>query len=170
MKEVLMIKCEDRNEYIRSMATKMRDKFDKYLGESNLLMSITAILDPKYKMKLINFCFPIIYPLSKTRDYIDNVLAVLKELFESYVSAHMAFILHETAQVNAFSSSSMEMVRDVVPKIFQGRSRYADHIRSSDIIWLIKTDLDIYLEENIYISEKNENGVVRKTDFDALAW
>jgi hypothetical protein len=64
MKEVLMIKCEDRNEYIRSMAIKMTNKFDKYWGESNLLMSIAAVLDPRYKMKLINFCFPIIYPLS----------------------------------------------------------------------------------------------------------
>ena len=62
MKEILMIKCEDRNEYIRSMTTKMNVKFEKYWGESNLLMSIAAILDSRYKMKLINFCFPIIYP------------------------------------------------------------------------------------------------------------
>ena len=171
MKEVLMIKCEDMNEYIRSMATKMNDKFDKYWGESNLLMSRAIVLDPRYKMKLINFYFPIIYPLSKARDHIDNVLVVLKVLFESYVSAHKAFILEETAQVNASSSSSsVEMVRYVVPKISQGRSRYTDHIRSSDIIWPIKIDLDIYLEEDVYINEKNENGVAMKTDFDALAW
>ena len=102
MKEVLMIKCVDRNENIRSMATKMTNKFDKYLGESNLLMSIAAVLDPKYKMKLINFCFPIIYHLPPTVDrlgagyYIENVLTVLKELFKAYVSAHTAFILQET--------------------------------------------------------------------------
>jgi hypothetical protein len=54
MKEILMIKCEDRNEYIKSMTTKMNAKFEKYWGESNLLMSIAAILDPRYKMKLIS--------------------------------------------------------------------------------------------------------------------
>ncbi|XP_059451086.1 zinc finger BED domain-containing protein RICESLEEPER 2-like [Corylus avellana] len=170
MKEVLMIKCNDRNEYMRSMAIKMIDKFDKYWGDSNLLMSIAAVLDPRYKMKLINFCFPIIYPLTEAGDRIKNVLAVLKELFESYVSAHMACILQETAQVNVSSCpSSSAIVRDVVPKIFKGRSRFADHI-SSDIIRPIKTDFDIYLEEHVYICGKNENGVYMETDFDALAW
>jgi hypothetical protein len=52
----------DRNEYIRSMASKIAQKFDKYWGECNLLMSLAAALDPRYKMKLINFCFPFIYP------------------------------------------------------------------------------------------------------------
>ena len=32
IKEILMIKCEDKNEYIRSMATKMNAKFEKYWG------------------------------------------------------------------------------------------------------------------------------------------
>ncbi|XP_059429114.1 zinc finger BED domain-containing protein RICESLEEPER 2-like [Corylus avellana] len=171
MKEVLMIKCDDRNEYMRSMASRMIDKFDKYWGDSNLLMSIAAVLDPRYKMKLINFCFSIIYPLTEACSHINNVLAVLKELFESYVSAHTACILQETAQVNAHScSSSSAIVGDVVSKISEGRSRFADHIRSSDIIRLIKTDLDVYLEEDVYICGKNENGVHMKTDFDALAW
>jgi hypothetical protein len=169
MKDVLMIKCEDRNECIWSMATKMTNKFDKYWGESNLLMSIAVVLDPRYKMQLISFCFPIIYPLSQACDHIDNVLAILKKLFELYVSTHKTFILQEIAQVNS-SSSSSAIVRDVVPKISQGRPRYADHIRSSDIIWLIKTYLDIYLGEDVYNSDKNENGIDMEIDFDALAW
>jgi hypothetical protein len=62
MKEILNLKCVDSNEYIRSMVSKMALKFDKYWGECNLLMSIAAVLDPRYKMKLINLCFPFIYP------------------------------------------------------------------------------------------------------------
>ncbi|XP_059436160.1 zinc finger BED domain-containing protein RICESLEEPER 2-like [Corylus avellana] len=174
MKEVLMIKCDDRNEYMRSMASRMIDKFDKYWGDSNLLMSIAAVLDPRYKMKLINFCFPIIYPLTEACSHIKNVLAVLKELFEAYVSAHTACILQETAQlaqVNVPScSSSSAIVGDVVSQISEGRSRFADHIRSSDIIRPIKTDLDVYLEEDVYICGRNENGVYMETNFDALAW
>jgi hypothetical protein len=137
------------------MATKMNDKFDKYWGKSNLLMSIDAVLDPRYKIKLINFCFPITYPSAKYGDHIDIVLAVLKELFKSYFSSHKAFILQEIDQVNAASSSSSAIF--VVSKILQGRLRNANHIRSSDIIWHTKTDLDIYLEEDVYICEKNEN-------------
>jgi hypothetical protein len=88
------------------------------------MMSIAAVLDPRYKMKLIKFCFPIIYPLPPTVDrlgagyYIENVLTVLKELFEAYVSAHTAYVLQETAQVNATATfSSSAIVRDVVPKV-----------------------------------------------------
>jgi hypothetical protein len=43
MKEILNLKCVDRNEYIRSMASKVTLKFDKYWGECNLLMSIAAV-------------------------------------------------------------------------------------------------------------------------------
>ena len=93
---------------------------------------------------------------------IENVLTVLKELFEAYVSVHTSSILQETAQVNAtVASSSSAIVRDVMPKVGQGRSRYANHERSSDIIRPIKTDFDIYLEEDVYLSGM-------ETDFDAL--
>jgi hypothetical protein len=84
MKEVLMNKCEDRNDYMRSISTKMMIKFNKYWGDTNLMMSIVAVLDPRYKMKLINFCFPIMYHLPPIVDrlgasyYMENVLIVLK--------------------------------------------------------------------------------------------
>jgi hypothetical protein len=78
----------------------------------------------------------------------------LKELFEAYVTTHTASILQETAQVNATAaSSSSAIVRDVVSKMGQGRSRYADR----------ETNLDIYLEEDVYLSGM-------EIDFDALAW
>ena len=42
MKEILDIKAADRNTYIRLMAAKMSDKFDKYWGESNMLMALNC--------------------------------------------------------------------------------------------------------------------------------
>jgi len=85
MREILQLKCIDRHDYITSIAGKMAQKFDKYWGECNWLMSIVAVLDLRYKMKLINFCFPLIYPDSEYPQHIQNVLAVLQELFEVYV-------------------------------------------------------------------------------------
>ena len=32
---------------------KMKDKFDKYWGDYNLLISMAAVLDPRIKMQLI---------------------------------------------------------------------------------------------------------------------
>jgi len=65
MKEILQLKYVDRHDYIRSMAGKMAQKFEKYWGECKLLMSI------------VDFEYP---------QHIQNVLAVLHELFEVYES------------------------------------------------------------------------------------
>jgi hypothetical protein len=58
MKEIVDVKARDRNEYMRLMAARMSDKFDEYWGDTNMLMALAAMLDLRYKMKLISFCFP----------------------------------------------------------------------------------------------------------------
>jgi hypothetical protein len=88
MKEIMDVKAGDRNEYMKLMVARMSEKFDKYWGDSNMLMALAAALDPRYKMKLISFCFPIIYPHDVEGNGIKGVLRVLQELYEVYVAAH----------------------------------------------------------------------------------
>jgi hypothetical protein len=91
------------------------------------------------------------------------VLNILKELYEVYVATYNSSIIQQAAtKVNV--STSMASVTKVVP---EGRSQFRQHIRSSDIIWPIKTDLDIYLEEDVFIFD-NENGEDSDANFDAL--
>ena len=103
MKEIVDVEAGDRNEYIRLMAARMSDKFDKYWGDTNMLMALADVLGFRYKMKLINFCFPIIYPLDVEGNRIKSVLSVLKELYEVYVAAHNSSILQQqvVAEVNS---------------------------------------------------------------------
>jgi hypothetical protein len=167
MKEILAIKTADMNEYIRSITTKMSEKFDKYWGEYNMLMSLAAVLDPRYKMKLTSFCFPIIYVFDAIGDCISGELDILKELYEVYVVVHNSSIIQqqEVAEVNA--STSIASITKVVPKVFVDRSLFRQYIRSSDIIRLIKTDLDIYFEEDVFIFD-SENGEGIEANFDTL--
>ncbi|XP_059431553.1 zinc finger BED domain-containing protein RICESLEEPER 2-like [Corylus avellana] len=167
MKEIVDIKAVDRNEYIRLMAAKMSDKFDKYWGESNMVMTLAAVLDPRYKMKLIRFCFPIIYPLDVRGDNIKAVLNTLKELFEVYVAAHNASIIQQQAAAEV--SAATTTVASVTEVVSGGRSRFRQHVRSNDIIRPIKTDLDVYLEEDVFIFD-SENGEDSDAKFDALGW
>jgi hypothetical protein len=167
MKEIVDVKAGDRNEYIRLMAAKMSDKFDKYWGDTNMLMALTAVLDPRYKMKLISFCFPIIYPLDVEGNCIKGVLSVLKELYEVYVAAHNSSILQQQATAEVSASTSVASVTEVIPG--GCRSRFRQHCRSNDIIRPLKTDLDIYLEEDVFISE-SENGEDSDANFNALVW
>ena len=46
---------------IRVMAEKMMAKYQKYWEDCNVILGIAAVLDPRYKMKLIEYYFPIIY-------------------------------------------------------------------------------------------------------------
>jgi hypothetical protein len=166
MKEIVDVKAGDRNEY-SLMAVRMSDKFDKYWEDTNMLMALVVVLDPKYKMKLISFCFPIIYPLDVEGNGIKGVLRVLQELYEVYVTAHNSSILQQQAVAEVSSSTSVASVTERISG--GGRSRFRQHCRSSDIIRPLKTDLDVYLEEDVFISE-SENGDDSDANFDALVW
>lgn len=169
MKEILKLKCVDRHDNIRSMAGKMAQNFEKYWGECNLLMSIAAVLDPRYKMKLINFCFPLIYPDFEYPRHIQNVLAILHELFEVYVTAHnFAVLKHTVAEQAAVVSQSVST--PCVNRVSTARSMYQDHVRTTDVIWPLKSDLDIYLEEDVCVGDKNDSGEDIDNEFDALGW
>ncbi|XP_019183945.1 PREDICTED: zinc finger BED domain-containing protein RICESLEEPER 1-like [Ipomoea nil] len=71
-------------EVIRNMIEKMK-KFDKYWGDCNLLMSIGAILDPRYKMRLVDFAFNQIYNANDASANVKNVRDALHDLFYEYV-------------------------------------------------------------------------------------
>ncbi|XP_038688704.1 zinc finger BED domain-containing protein RICESLEEPER 2-like [Tripterygium wilfordii] len=46
---------------VKIMASKMKVKFDKYWDIMNYLLAIGSILDPRYKMKMIEFYYPLVY-------------------------------------------------------------------------------------------------------------
>ncbi|XP_024993945.1 zinc finger BED domain-containing protein RICESLEEPER 2-like [Cynara cardunculus var. scolymus] len=49
---------DDQNDVIRNMASSLLLKFDKYWGVIHDVMSVAIVLDPRYKLKLINYFFP----------------------------------------------------------------------------------------------------------------
>ncbi|KAG6627219.1 hypothetical protein CIPAW_15G111200 [Carya illinoinensis] len=159
-------KSRDKNEYMKSMVRKISAKFDKYWGECNLLMSIAAVLDPRFKIVLIQFCFPLIYHGSEAAKNIDHVSAVLLELYNEYVheynSTFEAQREQDNAQMNVSgSSSSVGTGRSMQ----SGQSLFKSFVRSVDTVQPSKSELDNYLEESIYICEEGSDA-----SFDALEW
>ncbi|XP_038983217.1 zinc finger BED domain-containing protein RICESLEEPER 2-like [Phoenix dactylifera] len=57
VKEKLNEMSFDTRDFVVRMTRRMNEKFEKYWGDCNLLMAIGAVLDPRYKMQLIVFCF-----------------------------------------------------------------------------------------------------------------
>ncbi|KAA8541447.1 hypothetical protein F0562_025410 [Nyssa sinensis] len=90
IKVILNEKFVDDNEFIRAMASMMKAKFDKYWSECNLLMAIAVVLDPRYKMIIVNYCFSEIYLKAKANKNIAIVKQVLYEIYNEYVVTHAA--------------------------------------------------------------------------------
>ncbi|XP_058185159.1 zinc finger BED domain-containing protein RICESLEEPER 2-like isoform X2 [Rhododendron vialii] len=140
MKEVIDKNSDNEKEYMKAMALKMKIKFDKYWGECNLLMALGAVLDPRYKMTLIDCCFPEIYTELEAARNSSIVLQSLHELYKDVVSGG-------------------------IKKMGGGRSKFESFVRKADIIQPVKSELDIYLEEGVYICDENSD-----SHFDALEW
>ncbi|XP_011014361.1 PREDICTED: zinc finger BED domain-containing protein RICESLEEPER 2-like isoform X2 [Populus euphratica] len=47
--------------YVRAMANRMKGKFDEYWGEASLALGISAVLDPSYKLDIIEYGYRQIY-------------------------------------------------------------------------------------------------------------
>lgn len=71
------------------MALRMKLKFDKHRGESNLLMALGAPLETVYKLVIIGFCFPEIYG-EDAEENIAMVREFLYELYNEYVAMQYA--------------------------------------------------------------------------------
>ncbi|KAL4364154.1 hypothetical protein GQ457_04G009370 [Hibiscus cannabinus] len=172
IKEALDAVVLDGSDYMMAMAMKMKRKFDKYWGTCNLLISIGAVLDPRYKMKLLEFSFNSIYSPDEAPRQMKIVRDILCELYQEYIEAHKAANIVSTTEtggsqgvsVGGTSKSGFSSLTSRFGKgIKTGTAKYDQHIRSVDTFASAKSELDIYLEEGVYIGDP---GVY----FDALGW
>jgi hypothetical protein len=93
---------EDENKKL--MATQMISKFEKYWFEFSEALAIAIILDPRYKLHLVNYYFIKIYGVMDSLQF-ENVREKLKSLFMEY-----------SASSNTSSSSSIASQQPQVPR------------------------------------------------------
>lgn len=55
-----------------------------------MLIFLGATLDPRHKMVIVKYAFPLIYGENSAPKYIDEVMRILCELYEEYVSVHIS--------------------------------------------------------------------------------
>ncbi|XP_038984874.1 zinc finger BED domain-containing protein RICESLEEPER 2-like [Phoenix dactylifera] len=147
----------DTRDFVMRMTRRMNEKFEKYWRDCNLLMAIGAVLDPRYKMRLIIFCFPKIYGVDVFQRHIDDVREALDMLDKEYVS------LEGQINVSASNITSTSSKLKRKRRADDDFDMWAEQHR--DVIPANKTELDIYLEEGIY---KPSDEAYDK--FDALNW
>ncbi|XP_031123696.1 zinc finger BED domain-containing protein RICESLEEPER 2-like [Ipomoea triloba] len=150
------------------MIEKMKTKFDKYWGDCNLLMSIGAILDPRYKMRLVDFAFNQIYNANDARINVMKVRDALHDLFYEYVEMdNMKTRKGSSSMQNVESLSITSSCSTSKGKVvLSGLSLYDKYLDTVEDVTPKKSELDIYLEEGVY---RCQDGEVT-SEFDALAW
>ncbi|KAL9298094.1 hypothetical protein ACSQ67_023990 [Phaseolus vulgaris] len=82
-REVLDLFIRSSDSFLSPMAMKMKAKFDKYWGKCSLALALAAVLDPRFKMKLVEYYYSLIYG-STALERIKEVSDGIKELFNAY--------------------------------------------------------------------------------------
>ncbi|GAB4827468.1 hypothetical protein Ancab_040027 [Ancistrocladus abbreviatus] len=163
VKVLLDEKSHSEDVFIRDMVGKMKEKFDKYWGEYNLLMAIAAVLDPRCKMKVIEFTFSQMFPENEARQSIEQVKKALYELYGEYVNLHNS----KNTEPNKESESSGSIPSETGRGKEKGRarwSRFMQFVKSTEAIQPHKSDVDVYLEEGLFICEDDSD------KFNVLDW
>ncbi|XP_072991873.1 zinc finger BED domain-containing protein RICESLEEPER 2-like [Typha latifolia] len=70
---------------VSSIAKDMHEKFDKYWKDCSLVLAIAVVMDPRFKMKLVEFSFSKIYGADAAR-YVKVVNDAIHELYLEYVA------------------------------------------------------------------------------------
>ncbi|KAL6529474.1 hypothetical protein OROGR_015097 [Orobanche gracilis] len=142
--------CQKSDDFISSLALKLKSKFDEYWKRCSLIMAIAAILDPRFKMKLVEFYYPQIYGDSAP-DCVDIVSNCMKALYSGH-AIYSPLTAH--GQSSAFESSSSSIVKDRL-------TGFDKFLNETSLGQNTKSDLDKYLEEPLF---------PRSVEFNILNW
>ena len=124
--------------WMRLMAKKIQAKFDKYWGECNLLISITAVLSVSKRMLLNILGLCVITYMS----FIKNMWMLMQQLKlgNSWKIMHKKLVI---PLVLFFATSKIKSGKIVLT----GKLKYENYVKSVDTIHNVKSKLDTYLEE-----------------------
>ncbi|CAN0908225.1 Zinc finger BED domain-containing protein RICESLEEPER 1 [Linum grandiflorum] len=136
----------DPNPMIVSMAGKMWNKFAKYWDDIHLLLVVTVVLDPRYKLDLVEY-YAARFGIDSTDLVAERVKSVVADLVMEYQRKSPKNT--SVSLTCAPSSSSTDLDFD----------RYVRQRKK--VVPNITTELDHYLAEDVH---------PRTEDFDLLGW
>ena len=116
------------------MTMKMMLKFEKYWGydaNQNFILYVANILDPRFKLKYVKFCFGEVYDYHKAQDITTKVKDHLVRLYEFYLRANkMEDVNRHIHDVNDMDCNDM----DVDVNTF---ARFKRYLREEDSVEIL---------------------------------
>ena len=82
----MAIKKMDRSEhdFIVHMDKQMYAKWEKYWTTGNILLALACILDPRQKIRVIEYYLKMMFP-EQVKPFVSNLRVVLHELYKEYL-------------------------------------------------------------------------------------
>ncbi|XP_040987166.1 zinc finger BED domain-containing protein RICESLEEPER 2-like [Juglans microcarpa x Juglans regia] len=143
---------------IRSMAIRMKEKFDKHFRECRTVLAIAVILDPQKKFDFVQFAFKRLNGCDEAERILTYIRNTLNDVFEDYVKELSMHALSSSSvsnrNSNNFSSHFDNDNCDMLDMWYE--SKHRNFIASS------RAELDRYLEGEIIDNAYK--------DFDILGW
>ncbi|CAN1225533.1 Zinc finger BED domain-containing protein RICESLEEPER 2 [Linum grandiflorum] len=152
LKLKLMEWKSDSDAIISAMATKMWTKFSKYWSEIHLLLAVAVVIDPRYKLELVEYYAAKFGTSESTLDP-DYVKGVMYTLVREYQ------LKHASAVGDSSGSSSVSVPAsesDIDFELYLSRKKRA---KPSSV----NSELDHYLDEDVIPRS-------RDIEFDILGW
>ena len=145
--------------YVCNVARIMLEKTEKYWKDCSLVLAIAVVMDPRFKMKLVEFSFTKIYG-EDAPTYIKIVDDGIHELFHEYVTLPLPLTPTYADEGNAGSNIKQEESQGGTLLSDNGLTDFDVYIMETTSQQM-KSELDQYLEESL---------LPRVQDFDVLGW
>lgn len=148
--------CNSSDIFVNSLARKMKSKFDEYWKKCNLALAIAAILDPRFKMKLVEYYYSKIYGSNATI-HIDAISESMKALFNEHAICSPLASLDQGLSWQV-GGNGRPTAGNYSRDRLVGFDKFLHETSQSQSV---KSDLDKYLEEPLF---------PRNVDFNILNW
>ncbi|KAE9597744.1 putative HAT dimerization domain, ribonuclease H-like domain, hAT-like transposase, RNase-H [Lupinus albus] len=145
--------------FISNINKIMHEKIDKYWRECSLVLALAVVMDPRFKMKLVEFSFTKTYG-DDAHEYIKIVEDGIHELFNEYVALPLPLTPAYAEEGSAGSQGRMETSPGGTLLSENGLTDFDAYIMETTSQQM-RSELDQYLEESL---------LPRVPDFDVLGW
>ncbi|KAF5466785.1 hypothetical protein F2P56_016681 [Juglans regia] len=148
--------------FVSNLIKPLQEKFDKYWKDCYLVLAIAVVLDPRFKMKLVEFTLSKIYG-ENADSWMRAVKDSVHELFLEHIAqAHPLPALEEGNEGIAKTETQQEGSQEGSHvSTVDGLSDFETYINEITSSQHMKSELDQYLEESL---------LPRAQEFDILDW
>ena len=144
------------------MVESMLTKFNSYWANVSVVIVVTAILNPKYKMKLLKFYYPNIYGNNSDLE-IEKIKNLCYDLVDEYGDVDESSVNNEgKSHTSASTSNYVAQMKFRLSREISSFDLFVDNSSSSS-----KKHESARMEFDRFI---NEGVLKRNEDFDILGW